>query len=112
MAVPREAGGSLLGGLQKTQVTQALLSPGSCPGDTFTCCNTHCGKKTLNVMVKKTVPMPLMKGAVVSLLQQVSWTWGTGHIPLLQSTGLLGTEESQRHRPILDVCIRMRRIVP
>ncbi|NWQ86289.1 TMPS9 protease, partial [Burhinus bistriatus] len=31
-----------LTGLQKTQVTQALLSPGSCPGDMFTCRNTQC----------------------------------------------------------------------
>ncbi|NXL67474.1 TMPS9 protease, partial [Chordeiles acutipennis] len=31
-----------LTGLQKTRVTQALLSSGSCPGDTFTCRNTQC----------------------------------------------------------------------
>lgn len=39
---PGEVGGQLLGGLQKTQVTQHLLSAGSCPGDMFTCRNTQC----------------------------------------------------------------------
>lgn len=39
---PGGVGGQLLGGLQKTQVTRALLSPGSCPGDMFMCHNTQC----------------------------------------------------------------------
>uniref|UniRef100_A0A8B9E9G3 Transmembrane serine protease 9 n=1 Tax=Anser cygnoides TaxID=8845 RepID=A0A8B9E9G3_ANSCY len=34
-----------LTGLQKTQVTEALLSPGSCPGDLFTCRNKQCVSK-------------------------------------------------------------------
>lgn len=45
VVAPGGARGQLLGGLQKTQVTEALLSPGSCPGDLFTCRNKQCVSK-------------------------------------------------------------------
>ncbi|POI27876.1 hypothetical protein CIB84_008375, partial [Bambusicola thoracicus] len=42
VVTPGGVGGQLLGGLQKTRVTRALLSTGSCPGDMFMCHNTQC----------------------------------------------------------------------
>lgn len=99
-----EARGWLLGGLQKTGVTQALLSPGSCPGDTFTCLNTQCVRKENPECdgQKDCADASDERGCGESL---AAGLLDVGHGPQpaasgldsYNSTGLLGTKESQGH---------------